>query len=311
MLKYGVVTYAIGTKYHQYAINLACSFHLTNSKNDIKFYIISDSPIKLNPLITNNVINIVDNELLKDDNILLNKLKNIHHIDLDQYIVIDSDCLIFSDLSPIFYKYRNEDIVMWGNELGEGDYWLGEIKPLLKANNISKLHSINGSLYIFKNNDSNDYFFHKCNLMSEKYDELKIPRIHNNLKNDEYIASIIGQQNNYLFFDFDDNVKAETTVYSRRKINLYTSYAKLYFTNKEIHKSSLLHHKITHPLIVCFDRYSINSFDYKINTLLLNTFINSSRIFKILIICIISPTLFFYYFFKYAKWDLNNNTNKI
>ncbi|RNL51127.1 glycosyltransferase family protein [Pedobacter jejuensis] len=301
-----VVTFAIGKAYQEYALTLAYSFLLFNGKNDIHFYIITDETILIPQKLSEKIHFVKLNSLLKNKEVLLNKIFVLDYIEAEKILLVDADSFVFGDLLPLFYKYRNNDILIWGEKISNKDGWRGNLQHILESNSLDFIYRINGGLYYFKKSVLSNLFFNVCKDLINDYDNLGLPTVYNDLKDDEIIFSLACSKMNIEIINYDSRIKAETMYYARRSINLFIGKCKLYYNNYERTTSNQLLQRKAFPVIVCFDRSSVGDFDYKLNSIFLRQYINRNLLIKITIILITSTLLNTYYIVKNFRKSISN-----
>lgn len=308
-----VATIAIGEKYQRFAIDLFYSFILYNRFLETDFYIITDTPITIPLRFKNNIKVIVNSNLLYQEEILLNKVFIDKFIPAENILLIDADSLIVGNLKGLFDQLKQELIGIWGVEIKTAEEWRGDIKFILEQNNFQKIYRTNGGVYFFKNNSETEDFFNYCRSLILTYDNNGFSRIYNNLKDDEIILSMACMKFGIHAKPYNSRIKAETMYYSRRYVNVINGDCELYYKNYEFQPTNLLLERKANPLIVCFDRESVDDFDYRLNSIALKFFLFSNFFTRLLIILVISILLKVYYFFKYLKIDLSSikNSGKI
>ncbi|WP_316736072.1 hypothetical protein [Pedobacter aquatilis] len=297
-----VVTFAIGKKYQKYALSLANSFLLYNSSNNIQFYIITDYPLNLSKKLNRKIHVVISNTVLYGEDVLLNKFQVKEYVKCKNILLIDADSFISSNLEPIFRKFENNDLVIWGNSLHKFDDWRGNSIINLKIY-IDKLYKINGGVYFFGDSDITKNFFSLCNELIKNYEANGFAKVYGNHKDDEIIFSVASVLMNIELPVPDMNVKVETMYFSRRIINIF--FGGSIFYNVNFRRTTIESIYAENPMIICFDRFSVNDFDYKFSSKMLN-YVDDNTINRIFAAILTVIALKVYYTVKYLKWNITN-----
>ena len=107
-------------------------------------------------------------------------------------LFIDSDCLCFSSLDPIFNACKGMDVTVIGRPVPLENYWGDEkdAEYARKEFSIDRSILFNGGFYYINNTPVTKRIFDKAREISAKYDEYGFNRIQNNWKNEEDLMSI-------------------------------------------------------------------------------------------------------------------------
>ncbi|ASU36786.1 hypothetical protein [Mucilaginibacter xinganensis] len=190
-MKKTVLTIATGKPlYINLAVNLARSFYRWNTNAEITFCIVTDSP-----------------ELLPEDVAFSAEIKTIRPGELGegfstklfldkvapqgQTLFIDSDCLIFGDLSSLFDRFKGMQVAVVGNYISSGE-WFGDINAVCKRFDVPHLPKFNGGLYYLENGDAAARVYERARLIEKQYDEIGFVRLRNR-PNDEVIMALAMQ----------------------------------------------------------------------------------------------------------------------
>jgi len=301
-----VVTFAIGKDYFKYALSLADSFLLFNSKNKIEFFIITDTEIHSIKKLNHKVKIITSNTLLHGEDVLLNKFKVRDYVKSKNILLIDADSFICCNLSPIFSQHLNNDVVIWGSLLSKKDDWRGNSIDKLKSLTPEKLYKINGGVYLFKDTLLTERFFHQCTKLLSDYDDHGFAKVYGNYKDDEVVFStalVLMDMQAYLP---NSDIKVETMYFTRRYINLFFGNSRFY--NSNFDRDFVKNIEAKNPMIICFDRVSVNDFDYKLTSNALQ-YGQNNYILRIFFAVLTTLILNSYYMLKYFKWNLANLKN--
>lgn len=186
-----VLTIATGKElYINLAANLARSFYLWHKNNTITFSIVTDNPHLLPADIASKatIITIKPGELGEgfSSKLFLDKVAPA-----GQTLFIDSDCLIFGDLSPVFDRFKGMPISVVGNYISSGE-WFGDTGAICKNFGIPQIPKFNGGLYYLENGGAAAGVYERARDIEKQYDEIGFVRLRNR-PNDEVIMALVMQ----------------------------------------------------------------------------------------------------------------------
>lgn len=301
-----VVTFAIGENYLRYAFSLADSFLLFNSKNNIEFFIITDLEIGSTKKLDRKVKIITSNTLLQGEDVLLNKFKVRDYVKSKNILLIDADSFICCNLRTIFDQNLNNDVLIWGNLLSKKDDWRGNSIDKLKNFTFDKLYKINGGVYLFMDTTKTENFFQQCSKLLSEYDENGFARVYGSYKDDEVVFSTALVLMDMEAFLPNNHIKVETMYFTRRNIQLFFGVSKFY--NNNFDRGSVENIEVKNPMIICFDRVSVQDFDYKLSSNVLK-YAKNNYLIRIFFAVLTAIILKAYYMLKYFKWNVANLKN--
>ena len=185
---YSVLTFATNDqRYLKFAFNCARSILLFN---DIDIYIVTN----VETAIPNDIIN---NVFLLPAQTAHAKLGVGMKLYMDTYLqtqhslFIDSDCLCFGSLKPIFTACAGKDIAVVGNIVASASWCGDEQAEIIKDNfGIDKLIRFNGGLYYMQKTPGTEQIFDKARAIADKYDDYHFARINGKWMNEEGPLSI-------------------------------------------------------------------------------------------------------------------------
>jgi hypothetical protein len=189
-----VLTIATGKKlYLDLAINLARSFHWWHPAGEIKFQLVTDQDEHIPPGIRSKiqVIKIKSGELGEgfSSKLFLDKVASE-----GQTLFIDSDCLIFGDLSTVFERFKGKPVSVAGNYISSGE-WFGDITAICKKYNVPHIPKFNGGLYYLEKGGAATRVYERARGIEKQYDEIGFVRLRNR-PNDEVIMALAMQLEN-------------------------------------------------------------------------------------------------------------------
>jgi hypothetical protein len=186
-----VLTLATGKKiYADLAVHLARSFVKWNDFKSISFFIVTDMP----ELIPADVLAWTKIITIKTEAFGLGFSPKLHLDELapdGQTLFIDSDCLIFGNIEPIFEKFKDKTVSVLGNYINDGE-WFGDIKSILQHFNIPHIPKFNGGIYYLKNGKKAKEVYQTARDLEDRYDEIGFKRLRDR-PNDEVIMALAMQ----------------------------------------------------------------------------------------------------------------------
>lgn len=178
--------------YVNYAVNLANSFLYWHPKNNIRFYLFTDLAHVV-PNYLKEKINVVQIEPESLGEGFSSKLYLDQLAPVGQTLFIDSDCLVFGDLTNIFEKFKGKQVSVVGNYISDGE-WFGDIKKICNAFNVPHLPKFNGGIYYLEKGEIANQIYEQARQIEKKYDEIGFVRLRNK-PNDEVIMALAMQLN--------------------------------------------------------------------------------------------------------------------
>lgn len=190
-MRKNVITLATGKKYYfDLSVNLARSFIIWNEELEIDFYIVTD----LRDPLPSDLFGRVKIILIKANEFGTGFSPKLH---LDKIappgktLFIDSDCLIFGSLTPIFQKFEGKSVSVVGNYIAQGE-WFGNVDSICKKFNIPHLPKFNGGLYYLENGKKASEVYRLARDLEKDYDKIGFIRLRDN-PNDEVVMSLAMQ----------------------------------------------------------------------------------------------------------------------
>ena len=186
-----VLTIATGKAlYFDLAINLARSFVWWNGQTGINFYIVTDLDTNVPPDVENRIS--------------IKKIKNSEfgegfstklHLDTlapeGKTLFIDSDCLIFGDLSPIFEAFSGKAVSVVGSYISDGE-WFGDVKQVLQQFAMPRMPKFNGGMYYLEKGAIAASVYETARKLEKDYDKIGFVRLRNK-PNDEVLMALAMQ----------------------------------------------------------------------------------------------------------------------
>jgi hypothetical protein len=186
-----ILTLATGKKlFVDMAVNLARSFILRNKGNNINFYIATDLPQYL-PEDIKGYTQIIQ---LKPNELGIGFSPKLHLDKLapqGQTLFIDSDCLIYGNLLPLFTRFKGHHVSVVGGYIATGE-WFGDVVAICKKYNIEHLPKFNGGIYYLENGPIATKVYETARELETQYDEIGFVRLRGR-PNDEVLMALAMQ----------------------------------------------------------------------------------------------------------------------
>jgi hypothetical protein len=183
-----ILTIATGKKlYLDMAISLARSFWLWNSESGIKFYLATDQP----DLLEEDVKGYVNIISLKPGELGFGFSPKLHLDELapnGQTLFIDSDCLVYGDLLPVFKRFKGHEVSVIGSYIKDGE-WFGNVSAICKKFEITRLPKFNGGIYYIENGPKAAAVYKAARHLEPQYDEIGFVRLRDR-PNDEVLMAL-------------------------------------------------------------------------------------------------------------------------
>jgi hypothetical protein len=186
-----VLTIAIGKNvFIDLAANLARSFLWWHAASDIQFQLVTDQPELVPADIINKieVIKVGPGQLGKG---FSSKLQLDNLISDGKTLFIDSDCLIFGPLYPVFDKFNGAGVSVIGVYTSAGE-WFGDIGEVCRKFNVLRIPKFNGGLYYLEKGETSKKVYETARQFEKDYDKIGFVRLRG-LPNDEVLMALAMQ----------------------------------------------------------------------------------------------------------------------
>lgn len=184
-----ILTIASGKKlYLDLAINLYYSFILNKLNTDINFIIVTDIIFDKKELITQDQLTI---KTLPKGELgvgFSSKLQLDFLAPEGQTLFIDSDCLIFGDLTNIFERFKGQSVSVVGSYISDGE-WFGDIRKILIKFGLNRMPKFNGGIYYLEKGEKATRVYQLAREIEQQYEEIGFKRLRNR-PNDEVIMAL-------------------------------------------------------------------------------------------------------------------------
>ncbi len=189
--KRNVLTIATGKPlFLELAVNLARSFNWWNQGTGIQFFLVTDLETEI-PLDVRHfaiIKKIKPNEFGEgfSTKLYLDKLAPG-----GKTLFIDSDCLIFASLMPVFEAFSGNQVSVIGGYISEGE-WFGDIKKICSAYKVPHLPKFNGGIYYLEKGETATAVYETARKLEKKYDDIGFVRLRDK-PNDELLMALAMQ----------------------------------------------------------------------------------------------------------------------
>jgi hypothetical protein len=181
----GILTIAIGKRYRSMAKTLARSIWISNSKT--KIAIVTDCPTDFDSM-KERVIPIP--HCAEYGAGVQQKLYLERYSPFDQTMFIDSDCLVFGSLDPLWASCFDQDFAVFGHDISDARSWGYFEQSDLKALGITGgVPQFNGGIYYFNRSKVSARIFEIARSFSGSYQQHQIANFRNGVA-DEPLFSI-------------------------------------------------------------------------------------------------------------------------
>ncbi|RZL62466.1 MAG: hypothetical protein EOO93_08665, partial [Pedobacter sp.] len=187
-MEHSIITIATNKQsYYKFAIACARSVLLSNN---IPFYIVTNLDVKVPRDLRGKVILL---EAEKDQAKLGIGIKLFidKYVQTEKTLFIDSDCICYSSLQPIFEAFKGKSVSVVGNVVDARLFCGSKQAKTIKDNfNIDKLVKFNGGVYYIERSEKSTKIFDDARQIIPKYDSFGFNRINNKWINEEGLISI-------------------------------------------------------------------------------------------------------------------------
>jgi hypothetical protein len=206
-LKKNVLTIALGNQlYIDMAVMLARSFLLWNTGNSIEFYIVTDQP----QFVPEDVKKKVNVNTIAEGALPAGFSSKLYLDELapeGQTLFIDSDCLIFGDLSSLFERFEGKAVSVVGGYISDGE-WFGDIASVCKKFGVSRIPKFNGGLYYLEKGEQAKAVYNTARELEKNYDDIGFIRLRGK-PNDEVLMAVAMQLHQQKPLDDDGTVMSD------------------------------------------------------------------------------------------------------
>jgi len=106
---------------------------------------------------------------------------------------IDSDCLVFGPLKPVFDKFNGSGVSVVGGYINSGE-WFGDIESICKKYSVPHIPKFNGGVYYLEKGETSAKVYQTARELEQQYDEIGFVRLRGQ-PNDEVLMALAMQLN--------------------------------------------------------------------------------------------------------------------
>ncbi len=271
-LKRAVLTIASGAPlYINMAMDLAMSFLLWNKNNGIRFNLVTDRP----ELVPDKIRSAIDVTAVSSDRLgkgFSSKLDIDRFLSSDETLFIDSDCLVYGDLTPVFDAFHNSSLSAIGYERTSGiDVgFCKDISHILRNLELDYFPLLCGSVYFVRNDEVARNAFAYARKLLPDYDKLELVRLRERENEEPLLALAMAKYHQHLLPD-QGWVKADRMFYTYLRSDVLKGTAVLWNTgNIPVPEYSTL--ELAKPLIVHYNADYTQSYEYTSEVARLNKY---------------------------------------
>jgi hypothetical protein len=259
-----ILTLATGKiLYVKLAINLARSFHYWNKGSNISFIIVTDLPELIEDDVL-NYIHVITIPVGKFGSGFSPKIHLDELVPIGSTLFIDSDCLIFGKIDPIFDKFSGHSVAVVGSYISKGD-WYGNIKSLCERLKVPHIPKFNGGLYYLESGEEAKRIYKTARDLEKEYDCLGLQKFRNKAA-DEIIMSVAMQLHSVVPIPDDGKIMSDPFACpGNYKIDIKNGKTSLVNppAPNPLHRPWYKFHKVS-PIIVHFLGAHTNDYQYKV-----------------------------------------------
>ncbi|MDN5747147.1 MAG: hypothetical protein L0H64_01230 [Pseudonocardia sp.] len=109
------------------------------------------------------------------------------HSPFERTLYLDSDSLVFRDVSFVLERYRGREIVVLGRQISEG-HWYGDVPALCRLAGSSSIPQFNGGVLYFADTPVTRAVFGFARELASRYGELGLDRFNGGIADEPLLA---------------------------------------------------------------------------------------------------------------------------
>lgn len=219
------------------AVNLARSFLLTHQNSDIKFFIATDSELAFPPDLRG-----IDRIQFKpgeyghgfSTKLCLDKLAPA-----EKTLFIDSDCLIFGSLDPLFARFAGKSVSTIGHWISSGEFF-GNVEKRCSHFHTPQLPYFVGALYYLEPSQLASEVFDFARRLETEYDMLGFVRLRGRPNEEPLISLALAKFEQNIVQDVGD-LKQDAMFWIAVKCSVFEKRALVLTQDKRFVHSVILH----------------------------------------------------------------------
>jgi len=246
-------------EYLQFALNCADSVRLHNP--DLPIFIATN--IKIDSHTSRNDIKFLNVSEEIAELYLEAKLHLNDFLQTEETLFIDSDCLCYGDLTPIFEVCGDEDVTVIGKAIPIEGFWTGDgVRLARETLGIGYSMLFNGGFYYIKRSELTDQIFSAAREISGNYDAYGFHRIQNNWKNDEISFQIALAKYHQRPIEDDGRYMTDLFTDPRPVLNVLKGKRRLRNITRTSDRNRPKYPPVYSPVILHFGGNNIRSYPY-------------------------------------------------
>ncbi len=205
-----VITLAMGRAYYfNLACNLARSFLLWNKDSGISFHLFTDLQADLPPDLMEVKLHRLSHNSLGTG--FSSKLKLDLLLPADLVLFVDSDCLCFGSLKPVFDAFRGHAVGVVGERKTSGEFF-GDISSLRQQLDLPWVPTFVGAVYYMEKGSVSTSVFQHARSLEPRYDSLGLVRLRG-VPNEEPLLGLSLAHHHIAPLPDDGKIKADAMHY--------------------------------------------------------------------------------------------------
>jgi hypothetical protein len=205
-----VLTLALGQPaYVQMALHLARSFLLWNPGPEITFHLVVDRPVRLPPDLS--AVQLIPVEPGRHGSGFSPKLWLDELAPADQTLFLDSDCLCFGPLAPVFDRLAGQPVTVVGVLREQGEFF-GDIARLRRVLQLPAVPVFVGAVYYLERTPVARMVYAEARRLERDYDALGLVRLRGS-PNEEPLMALAMARHGLRPLPDDGSVKADAMYY--------------------------------------------------------------------------------------------------
>jgi len=181
----------------------------------------------------------------------------------EETLFIDSDCICYGNLTPLFNACSGMDVTVIGRPVPLEDYWRHEAGFAREEFSIDKSIIFTGAFYYIKKSALTHRIFERARQISTRYDEYGLARIQNKWKNEEELLSIAMVANKQHPIADDATLMTDFSTDRRPQLlNVLTGECVLRNPTQPANQHRSWYPEIYSPIVLHFGGSNINTYPY-------------------------------------------------
>ena len=237
-LRRAVLTLAVGDRfYFDMACNLARSFLWWNRTSDIPFCLVTDRQWTLpRELADVRQIVVKQGSLARgfSAKLYLDKLAPAK-----QTLFLDSDCLCFGPLTPVFDRFEGKQVSTIGTWISDGEFF-GDVAERCRRFEVDAVPYFVGALYYIEQGEAATAIFDAARALEPEYDRLGMVRL-GGKPNEEPLISVGMAKAKMALIPDDGTIKFDTMFWQSVRCDIVSGKVAVKDLKGQVHRPVILH----------------------------------------------------------------------